>query len=307
MESVLVTGANGQLGNALRNGTSDMDRDAFYFTDVDTLDVCDKLQLKDFVNSYNIRAIVNCAAYTAVDRAEDEPELCARINCDAVRYIGEVASTVGARVIHISTDYVFDGCGVVCDNKSDVSYTCSPGQATVERHIRPYCETDATYPVSVYGKTKISGEKALFASCKNSIILRTSWLYSETGTNFVKTMIRIGKERGIAGVVADQYGTPTYAGDLAKVIKTILSFNRFVPGIFHYSNEGMCTWYEFALKIFELSNINCTVKPLTTADYPTRAARPAYSVLDKTKIKKTFALQIPTWESSLSANLHAFK
>jgi dTDP-4-dehydrorhamnose reductase len=219
---------------------------------------------------------VNCAAYTAVDRAEAEADICMSINCDAVRLIGELAASAGACVIHISTDYVFDGCG-----------------------DRPYRETDVTRPVSVYGRSKLAGEQVLMATCKESIIIRTAWLYSETGTNFVKTMLRLGAERDTLSVVADQQGTPTYAGDLADAIKTILTASRFAPGIYHYSNEGVCTWYDFATKIFELAGIRCKVNPIATTAYPTRAARPAFSVLDKTKIKETFAIQIPVWQKSL--------
>ena len=280
MDSVLVTGANGQLGNVLRHCTEGMDGFRFYFTDVDTLDICDKVQVGDFVRSHDIGTVVNCAAYTAVDRAEDDVETCTRINCDAVRTIGEIAASTGAGVIHISTDYVFDGCG-----------------------SRPYRETDATHPVSVYGKTKLAGERALSDTCENSIILRTAWLYSGTGTNFVKTMLRLGKERETVGIVADQHGTPTYAGDLADVIKTILTKGLMPPGIYHYANEGECTWYDFAVKIFELAGLPCTVRPLSTPEYPTRAPRPAYSVLDKTKIKETLSIQIPPWETSLKKSM----
>ena len=277
MESILVTGANGQLGSALQKCTEGMDGFMFYFTDIDTLDICDKIQIDDFIRSHDIDTIVNCAAYTAVDRAEDDAEACAHINYDAVRLLGEAATSAGARVIHISTDYVFDGSG-----------------------IRPYCETDPTNPVSVYGKTKLSGEQALMAACKNAIIIRTAWLYAETGANFVKTMLRLGRERDQIGVVADQHGTPTYAGDLACAIKTILTAPCFMSGIYHYTNDGTCTWYEFAKKIFALAGIPCIVHPLATSEYPTRAVRPAYSVLDKSKIKDTFALQIPAWEESLA-------
>ncbi len=282
MSNVLVTGADGQLGVALRNVLEGMDGFTCYFTDVDTLDICDKAKIEEFVRALYINIIVNCAAYTAVDRAEDDAETCMSINGDAVRKIGEVAASTGAKVIHISTDYVFDG-----------------------RNARPYRETDATGPVSVYGVSKLAGEHALLAVCNESIILRTSWLYSETGTNFVKTMLRLGKTRNELGVVADQYGTPTYAGDLAEAIQTILKAKHFVPGIYHYSNEGFCTWHDFAAKIFELAQIECTLKPLSTADYPTRAVRPAYSILDKTKIKKTFSIPIPCWEDSLQKCLQA--
>ncbi|MDR2915328.1 MAG: dTDP-4-dehydrorhamnose reductase [Tannerella sp.] len=276
MESVLVTGANGQLGVALRNISDRFDGFKFYFTDVDTLDICDKLQVNDFIKSHGIGCVVNCAAYTAVDKAEDDEETCMRVNCDAIRNIGEVAASLGTRVVHVSTDYVFDGYAT-----------------------RPYHEDDITNPASVYGRTKLAGERALLSACEDSVIIRTAWLYSETGANFVKTMLRLGAERDVLGVVADQRGTPTYAGDLADVIKAVLTNGNFVPGVYHYTNEGECTWYDFAVKIFELAGMKCEVNPLTTAEYPTRAKRPAYSILDKSKIKETYGIQIPAWEDSL--------
>lgn len=277
MISVLVTGANGQLGVALRKISDDIEGVKFYFTDIDVLDICDKQQVEAFVRSHDIRAIINCAAYTAVDKAEDDAELCMRINRDAVRNIAEVAVSAGAKVIHVSTDYVFDGKG-----------------------DRPYREDDVTCPESVYGMTKLAGEQALQAVCDDAVIIRTAWLYSETGNNFVKTMLRLGTERETLGVVADQKGTPTYAGDLAEAIMTVLMAGKFVSGIYHYSNEGVCSWYDFTHKIFALAGITCEVKPLTTAEYPTRAKRPAYSVLDKTKIKEIYSIQIPKWEESLN-------
>ena len=298
MKSVLVTGANGQLGVALRSISDSFAGFEFYFTDVDTLDICDKAQVETFMKLHNIDVIVNCAAYTAVDKAEDEAELCMRINHDAVRNLGEVATSVDAKVIHISTDYVFDGSST-----------------------RPYREDDATGPASVYGVSKLAGEQSLLSVCHDYIIVRTAWLYSETGNNFVKTMLRLGAERDASrsiddrektqfntlGVVADQKGTPTYAGDLAEAIMTILSSEQFVPGIYHYTNEGVCTWYDFAVRIFEVMGINCAVRPLTTAEYPTRAKRPMYSVLDKSKIKATYGINIPGWESSLERCLKKVK
>ena len=281
MRSVLVTGANGQLGVALRNIQSGFDGFEFYFTDVDTLDICDKAQIDAFVRLHRIDTIVNCAAYTAVDKAEDESDLCMRINRDAVGNIGEVAASVGAKVIHVSTDYVFDGCAV-----------------------SPYREDDATNPTSVYGASKLAGEQALLSVCPDSVIIRTAWLYSETGSNFVKTMLRLGKERDTLGVVADQIGTPTYAGDLANVIKAVLVSEKFIPGIYNYTNEGACTWYDFAVKIFVITGIKCNVKPLATTEYPTRAKRPAYSILDKSKIKDIYGVKIPDWEESLISCLH---
>ncbi|MDR0574790.1 MAG: dTDP-4-dehydrorhamnose reductase [Tannerella sp.] len=284
MESVLITGANGQLGAALRTVSDRFDGFEFYFTDVDALDICDKSQVRDFMKSYRIDYVVNCAAYTAVDKAEDDEETCMRINCDAVRNIGELAASLGAGVIHISTDYVFDGCAA-----------------------HPYREDDITHPASVYGKAKLAGERALLSVCENSAIIRTAWLYSETGTNFVKTMLRLGTQRETLGVVADQWGTPTYAGDLADVIKTVLTAESFRPGVYHYTNDGACTWYDFAVKIFELAGVKCEVNPLTTAEYPARAKRPAYSILDKSKIKETYGIQIFPWEDSLVRCLRNLK
>ncbi|MDR2149176.1 MAG: dTDP-4-dehydrorhamnose reductase [Tannerella sp.] len=284
MESILITGANGQLGNALQNICRNDNPYFFHFTDIQELDICDKGELNDFVKARNVRLIVNCAAYTAVDRAEDEPDLCFKINRDAVRNIGEVAAENGAKVIHISTDYVFDGQG-----------------------NHPYREDDSTAPQSVYGHSKLEGENALLSACKDSIIIRTAWLYSETGNNFVKTMLRLGAERDSIGVVNDQQGTPTYAGDLAKAIQTIWQSVNFIPGIYHYTNEGVCTWYDFAVKIFELSGLPCLVKPLQTAEYPTKAKRPAYSVLDKTKIRETYSIHIPEWEESLDFVVQSLK
>jgi dTDP-4-dehydrorhamnose reductase len=253
-----------------------------HFTDVDTLDILDKQAVASYIKSFDIDAAVNCAAYTAVDRAEDDAELCMCINRDAVRNIGEVVTSSGIRMIHVSTDYVFDG-----------------------RATRPYREDDASHPLSVYGQSKLAGEQALTATCPDAVIIRTAWLYSETGTNFVKTMLRLGTERRPAEVhvVADQQGTPTYAGDLAEVILHILMSGKFVPGIYHYTNEGVCTWYDFAVRIFETAGLECRVNPLPTSGYPTRAPRPAYSVLDKTKIKQTYGLTIPPWEESLTGCL----
>jgi dTDP-4-dehydrorhamnose reductase len=199
-----------------------------------------------------------------------------RVNCDAVRNIGEAAAAAGARVIHVSTDYVFDG-----------------------KNTRPYREDDAVNPSSAYGRSKLAGERALLAACRDSVIIRTAWLYSETGANFVKTMLRLGAERDAVSVVADQQGTPTYAADLADAVMAVATSGKFVPGIYHYSDEGVCTWYDFAVKIFELAGIACRVNPLTTAEYPVRAMRPAYSVLDKTKIRETYGVATPGWEDSL--------
>ena len=302
MRSVLITGANGQLGMALHtlvdaggvntestNRQNDVSphiasRFEFHFTDIDTLDIYDKSQIEAFIKMHNIEVIINCAAYTAVDKAEDDVEKCMQINCAAVRNIGEAASRSGARVIHISTDYVFDGKG-----------------------MRPYREDDTINPVSVYGSSKLAGEKALLSACHDAVIIRTAWLYSETGSNFVKTMLRLGKERDTLGVIADQKGTPTYAGDLARAIITILEAEYFTPGIYNYSNEGVCTWYDFAVKIFKSEGIKCSVNKLSTSEYPTPASRPQYSVLDKSKIKAIYNVEVPFWEDSLKKCLVKLK
>ena len=278
--SILITGANGQLGCELQKLIPLYPQFRFFPTDIDTLDLCDKRAIVSFLNENQVDYIINCAAYTAVDKAEDEIDLCYRINRDAVLNLAEAANGK-TKIIHISTDYVFDG-------KSD----------------KPLRETDSVNPQSVYGKSKLEGEKILMEISPKSIILRTAWLYSSFGNNFVKTMIRLGKEKESLNVVNDQTGTPTYAADLAKTVLQIIEdsekTNLFHAGIYHYSNEGLCTWYDFCLKIYELTgNKTCKVYPVSTAEYPTKAVRPLYSVLDKAKIKETFHLKIPLWEESL--------
>jgi dTDP-4-dehydrorhamnose reductase len=280
MNSVLITGANGQLGMALRAVSGSFNGIKWYFTDVDTLDIRDRTAVGSYIRSSGIDTVVNCAAYTAVDKAEEDVERCMQINRDAVYNIGAVAASSGVRVIHISTDYVFDGKGT-----------------------RPYREDDTPRPASVYGTSKLAGEQALTAVCPDAVIIRTAWLYSETGANFVKTMLRLGRERDEVDVVADQQGSPTCARDLAGAVMNVLLADRFVPGIYHYTDEGVCTWYDFAVAIFGMAGLKCRVNPLATARYPVRARRPAYSVLDKTKIKNTYAAVTPPWEESLRACL----
>ena len=280
-KNILVTGANGQLGSELKHATQGKDNFRFYFTDVDTLDITDREALDKFIQQNHIKYIINCAAYTAVDKAEDDEELCYKINRDAVENIAHAAVNHGAKVIHVSTDYVFDGTKTT-----------------------PYVESDAVCPKSVYGRSKQEGEAILTEVCPESIIIRTAWLYSVYGNNFVKTMIRLGQERDALNVVADQTGTPTNAADLAQAITYILDYsesNGFENGIYHYSNEGVTTWYDFTLAIHQDAGITtCKVSPITTDQYPTRASRPQYSVLDKTKIKETFGLAIPLWKDSLA-------
>ena len=276
MKTILVTGANGQLGNSIRQLSAGYPQFAFVFTDVDTLDICDAQAVDAFVREKQADYILNCAAYTAVDKAEEEEALCLRINRDAVRNLGEAARAAGARMVHVSTDYVFDGTNYL-----------------------PYVETDKTCPASVYGRTKLAGEQALQEVCPDAVIIRTAWLYSEFGTNFVKTMLRLGNEREQLSVVFDQIGSP---GDLAAAILAVLvraEEGAFVPGIYHFSNEGVCSWYDFAVKIMELGNAPCHVLPIESKDYPAKAARPHFSVLNKAKIKTTYRISIPHWEASL--------
>ena len=281
MKNILVTGAYGQLGNEVRILSADYPEYNFMFTDVDSLDITDKDELIDFVTGNDIRYIINCAAYTAVDKAEDDAELCEKINAAAVKNLGLAAAEAGAGIIHVSTDYVFDGTS-----------------------CRPYTEDMPTKPCSVYGKTKLKGEKNLLKACPNAIIIRTAWLYSPFGNNFVKTMIKLGSERESLNVIFDQVGTPTYALDLAdailKAMDQTIDTDHDKGGVYHFSNEGVCSWYDFTIKIHEIAGIKtCKVNPIETKDYPTKAARPHYSVLNKSKIKQTFNISIPHWEASL--------
>ena len=284
MKTILVSGSNGQLGSEMQKASKRYPSFQYIFTDVAELDICDKAALEAFVNKNKVDIIVNCAAYTAVDKAEDDQELCYKINRDAVRNIGEVAVKNHLKVVQISTDYVFDGTNYI-----------------------PYTEDMPVCPASVYGKSKLDGEIALKEVCDNAIIIRTSWLYSFYGNNFVKTMMKLGKERDALNVIFDQVGTPTNAADLADSILKILSSEKFIPGIYHFSNEGVCSWYDFTKAIHRLAEISCDVRPIETKDYPTRAPRPHYSVLNKAKIKTTFDISIPHWEESLTNCIELLK
>lgn len=267
-DKVLVTGANGQLGTELQKLLPDAT-----FADIDVLDITDIEAVKKFVANNQIDTIINCAAYTAVDKAEDDKELAKKINEDGPRNL----ALSGARVVHVSTDYVFDG-----------------------KNYQPYLPEDGTNPISVYGKTKRAGELAVLDNAKVAVVIRTAWLYSAYGNNFVKTMRRLGAEKESLNVVADQIGSPTFARDLAHVIVTILpQMNENNKGIYHYTNEGVCSWYDFATEIMELSGLSCKVNPIPSSAYQTKAIRPFYSVLSKEKIKGVFNIEIPHWKESL--------
>ncbi|KKN56479.1 hypothetical protein LCGC14_0571690 [marine sediment metagenome] len=292
-KTILVTGSTGQLGQSIKTVIAEDLDDAgyeFVFAHREQLDLSNATSITNFFEHNTFDVIINCAAHTAVDKAESEPELANQINHLAVQQLAEIAQRHNAKLIHISTDYVFNG-----------------------QQYRPYIETDHVEPQGVYGLTKLNGEQAIQNTMdNNAIIIRTSWVYSEYGNNFVKTMLRLGKERDSLNVIFDQVGTPTYAQDLAKAIMSIVQspvFNQtqFQTNIMHFSNEGVASWYDFANTIFELSHIECQVTPIETKDYPTPATRPHYSVLNKTKIKDSFNLTIPYWKDSLKQCLLALQ
>ena len=276
MKNILITGANGQLGNEMRVVSAEQEQLTYHFTDVAELDICDIEAIERYVVDHAIDCIVNCAAYTNVNKAEEDTELCDKLNHLAPANLARVAAKHQIGLIHVSTDYVFNG-----------------------EHYVPYKEDEPTCPNSVYGATKLAGEQAILSIHPEGVVIRTAWLYSTFGNNFVKTMLRLGSEREELGVVFDQIGTPTYARDLARTIQHIM-VKGIVPGIYHYSNEGVCSWYDFTKMIFALGGITtCQLKPLHTDEYPTPAARPHYSVLDKTKIKQTYGIDVPYWVDSL--------
>ena len=276
---ILITGSNGQLGNEMRVLSKEHGKHQYFFTDViqadDTylLDITDKAAVSAFVEAHSIDLIVNCAAYTNVDKAEEDEATAQKINADALVVLG----SQGVKVIHISTDYVFSG----------------------DEHV-PCRESDPVAPRTAYGRTKYMGEKNLLAACPEAVILRTAWLYSIYGNNFVKTMIRLGQEKEKLGVVFDQIGTPTYAADLAWAIFTVIETPAWHPGVYHFTNEGVCSWYDFTLAIHELAGITqCQVRPILSEEYQYKTPRPHYSVLDKSKFKKTFSVEIPHWREAL--------
>ncbi|MBS9768830.1 MAG: dTDP-4-dehydrorhamnose reductase [Flavobacteriaceae bacterium] len=277
--NILITGVNGQLGSEIK-GLSHNYGYNFFFENSQTLDITHFENVQNYINKNKINVVVNCAGYTAVDKAEEEPKKAEKVNVKGVENLIKSLKKVNGKLIHISTDYVFDG-----------------------KKTTPYKEDDKVNPLGVYGKTKRAGEEVILNSEIEGIIIRTSWLYSVYGNNFVKTMLCLAKERKSINVVVDQVGTPTYAKDLAKVCLDIISSDREwdkKSKIYHYSNEGETTWYEFAKAIMEFAKVDCKVNPITTEDYPTLVKRPKYSVLDKSKIKKDFDIEIPYWQDSLN-------
>ncbi|MDS1316098.1 dTDP-4-dehydrorhamnose reductase [Aliarcobacter butzleri] len=275
--NVLITGSNGQLGSEIKE-LSNLYSYNFFFTDRTNIDITSKDNIKDFCQTNNINVIINCAAYTAVDKAESDIENADLVNRKAVKKLAIVSSELNIKLIHISTDYVFDG-----------------------KSFKPYKEEFQTNPQSVYGKTKLDGEKELInVNPKNSIIIRTSWVYSFYGNNFVKTMLRLGKEKESLGVIFDQVGTPTYAAHLAKIILDIIpNIKNDKVEIYNYSNEGVLSWYDFAKEIMKMAKLNCKINPIETFQYPTPAVRPHYSLLNKAKIKAMFNVEIAYWKDGL--------
>ena len=275
---ILVTGANGQLGSEMRKLGS-VSPNEYIFTDVQELDITNKEAVMSFVEQNGVNIIVNCAAYTNVDRAEDDEATAELINATAVGNLAEAAKAVDGTLFHVSTDYVFGADGNT-----------------------PRSEDMPTNPLGAYGRTKLSGEQAIAEVGAKAIIIRAAWLYSEFGNNFLKTMLRLTAEKESLNVVFDQVGTPTYAGDLALVIFSIIEGNLYAgnEGIYHFSNEGVCSWYDFANEIaIAAGNINCNIQPCHSSEFPSKVTRPPYSVLDKTKIKQTFGVDIPHWRDSM--------
>lgn len=282
--NILITGCNGQLGNELQLLQQANNQHHWLNTDVAELDITNQLAVEQYVAENKVDGIINCAAYTAVDKAENDKQRCTAINTEAPAYLAHAIEKRGGWIIQVSTDYVFDG----------TAHT-------------PYEETDTPCPDSVYGSTKLAGELAVQKFCKKSMVIRTAWLYSTFGNNFVKTMIRLGKEKEGIGVIYDQIGSPTYARDLALIILTAVE-KGIKPGVYHFSNEGVTSWYDFTKAIHRIAGIKgCHVKPLRTSEYPTPAKRPSYSVLDKTKLKKTYDIEISYWEDSLAECINSLE
>ncbi len=285
--NIAVTGSKGQLGLKIKDCSDNFQGFNFLYFDIDELDITDKNQIERLFRDYKIDALVNCAAYTAVDKAEEDGEAAEILNALAPGYLAEICFNYKAKFIHISTDYIFDGNAKT-----------------------PYTEDSTTNPQSVYGATKLLGEKIVLEKNPDAVIIRTSWLYSEYGNNFVKTILRFAKEKEFLKVVNDQFGTPTYAGDLAYAVLKILDIfqkqNTWQSGVFHFSNMGVCTWYDFAVEILKVAKINTPVKPVDSSEFMVKAKRPAYSVFDKSKITSKFQLDIPNWQLSLQKMLKEY-
>ena len=282
---ILVTGANGQLGNELRNVLESEKPGITTYVDLDELDITNRQAVEKFIKEGDYTHIVNCAAYTAVDKAEEEKLQCAAVNIEGVANLGHVAGEMGIKIIHISTDYVFDG-----------------------KAYKPYTESDKVNPTSHYGTTKRKGETALLGLAPDAVIVRTGWLYSPYGKNFVKTILNLLEQNKPLRVVSDQVGTPTYANDLAKAIVNIILSRQWHPGIINFSNEGVCSWYDFAEAIRRISGYtDNTIQPIPSEDYPTPTVRPHYSVLDKSKYRRIYSATIPHWETSLKECIDRIK
>ena len=282
---ILITGSNGQLGNEIKKLENKYPDWSFIYGDLPEIDITNEGLIDAFVQAQNVKAIINCAAYTAVDKAEENQALAHKVNAFGPSVLARVAEKYKLQLIHVSTDFVFSG-----------------------KSYLPLVETDEPNPCSVYGGTKLEGEQLVQKENPSAIIVRTAWLYSAFGNNFVKTMQRLGKEREQLNVIVDQIGTPTWAADLAATILTILSSDiEDKAGIYHYSNEGVASWYDFAVEIMDQSKISCNVLPIPTTMYPTPAARPAYSVMNKQKIKDTFGIEIPHWKVSLKKCIEELK
>lgn len=273
---ILITGSKGQLGSEIRLLENQYPHYSFLFTDIDELDITNSQAVESFFAAESPSFIINCAAYTAVDKAEEDTENCFKVNELAVGVLARSAAKHQCKLIHVSTDYVFDGTSCI-----------------------PYTESMPVNPQTTYGRSKLAGEQLLLTHLPNAVVVRTSWLYSSFGHNFVKTILRLSRSKSSLKVIFDQIGTPTYAADLAQVLLTIVSAPTFTPGVFHYSNEGVCSWYDFAVKIAALDNNDCSIIPIETKDYPTQTPRPHYSVFNKQKIKNTYPISIAHWEHSL--------
>jgi len=278
MSTILITGANGQVGLELQTIGATYADHTFIFTDRSELDICNASAIEQILRDQQPDVVINCAAYTAVDNAEAEADLARQVNAEAPRLLAKACAATDTFLIHLSTDYVYDN-----------------------QQNRPLIETDEVHPQSVYARTKLQGEEAIWAETKQAIVIRTSWVYSAFGHNFVKTMLRLGQERNALRVVFDQIGTPTYAWDLAQAMLDIIFNTPYTqhPGTYNFSNEGVTSWYDFAQAIFSERQLKCMVSPILSAEYPTPAKRPTYSVLNKTNIKETFDLEIPHWMDSL--------